>query len=119
MDAADEIYINWGNEQLLWHQHWFGVNFTPITRIENISIAEAFFNNSPERSWSLVSYSVAEIMLQTQNVKISQLDDPVPNREIQFISNIPVKQQFHDYLYEDIIDTLSKHRGFTMIENSR
>ena len=115
LSAEDELYINWGNDQLLWHQYHFGANFIPQLRVESSSLAVAFFSPHRPKMWMPMSCSAALVMVNNGNMKISELDEPIPSREINLISKIPVKQFYHDLLLQDILTVLRSRDEFTII----
>ncbi|MDO4982719.1 MAG: LysR family transcriptional regulator [Eubacteriales bacterium] len=117
LNPNDELYINWGNDQLLWHQYHFGADYIPHMRIENAFVAEAFFSSQRPNMWMPMAYSAATAMLKNGNVKISELDDPIPSREINLISRIPVKQFYHDLLRQDILTVLKSRNEFSILSD--
>lgn len=116
LSINDEIYVHWGSPQKLWHEYWFGADFRPLLRLENVSLAEAFFSGENNRRWMLMAYSAAKTFEEKGIVHISELDEKVPARELYLVSRVPAKQPYYDYLREDIINVLSARDGIELID---
>ena len=73
LDAADEVYIPWGNTFLRWHDYWFGPAADTRISMDHMALLEKIL--CLDRAWAIVPATVAAKLVKTGNVKRVPLKD--------------------------------------------
>ena len=116
LSSENEVFINWGSSQRFWHEYWFGSDFRPAVRIEATQLIAPIFQAGGPKFWALVSQSAAQEFIASGKFKISDLDHPLPPRDICLVSSRPIKTPYHDYILEDLRATVSDRGGFILLD---
>lgn len=111
LDPADQLFMNYGHAQTSWLHRHFGPVKAPRTRVESPLLSEAFFTPAMPRLWTSLPYSAAHALLPLGNIKISELDDPIPSRKIIMSSRVPFRDTIHDMFKEDLTTAARRHQA--------
>lgn len=114
--SDNEVFINWGSSQRFWHEYWFGSDFRPAIRIEAMQLVAPIFQSGGPNYWALVSQSAANELISSGGFKVSNLDHPLPPRDICLVSSRPIKTPYHDYILEDLRSAAASRGGFILLD---
>lgn len=73
LDAADEVYIPWGNTFLRWHDYWFGPAADTRISMDHMALLEKML--SLDRAWAIVPATIAAKLVKTKKIKRVPLED--------------------------------------------
>ena len=116
LDPKDQLFMNYGEDQALWAQQHFGFGppKSPRIRVESPQLSEAFFSPALPNLWTTLPISTANALLPLGNIKISELDDPIPSRKILLSSRVPFRDTYHDLIKQDLLNALDESPFFTV-----
>lgn len=113
LDPGKEIYSRWSTSNESWHQKMFGESFSPDLSIEDCTQVRGYLEAFPDR-WALVPYGVASTFVESGRLKISELDEKPPAREIRLVSRRPIRVECYTILKDAILSNLGESRGFRL-----
>lgn len=80
LNISDEIYLDWGPEFEMWHNHIWSPIEIPKLIVDLPNLIEYFLNIKD--SWAIVPLSVAITIYKRGNIQISDINPYIPNRTI-------------------------------------
>ncbi|WP_068502985.1 LysR family transcriptional regulator [Paenibacillus kribbensis] len=117
LKEEDEIYLRWSTEFNLWHNHYF--NFTNRRKITlgTVSMLPNFLGD--EKSWTIVSRSIADIMItKIPELCASDIDNPPPQRTAYILFHkypkAGIKEELQIFLNE-VINYIRKRTSITLL----
>jgi len=79
LDSTREIYLNWGNDFLLWHNSYWPDNLYRV-KVNTGSMIENYLDDSPD-GWSIAPMSLVSAMRRNSNIVHYKLS-PAPPPQI-------------------------------------
>ncbi len=99
-----EIKLPWNPEFDKWHNYWFGTTSKFLIIADKISILDDFLQI--KNSWAIVPLSIGNWLVENNSdLKISQIEDPPPERIYYYIQHINYKSEYVD----KFLNILQKH----------
>lgn len=112
LDVRNEIYINWSDEFVAWHDTFFGTILQPQIRLELMSQLQHFIKKKD--AWAIVPATVAQGLAKQENIVIFEPDCAVPERITYFITRETDNDFMHQFV--DLArEVLQKREGIHML----
>ncbi len=106
LDIHDELFLNWGEEFIKWHERNFGNGYKPRMELNSMPLTKNILKNF--KCWAVVSYDYAVALSRDIDIQISEPEDPIKNRTIYTVK--PIKDKpWKGSGISLFIETLHKH----------
>lgn len=84
LNPNNQIFINWGEEYLNWHNQYIPHNSTPKLKTDSALLS---FEVLEEDSWLIAPFSVAYTLSKKYSVHLFPFTEDAPHRTIYMLSN--------------------------------
>lgn len=84
LSADSEIFLDWGEELEAWRNRIWSPLIKPKINVDTPMLIESFLQS--KNAWAIVPEYIAVCINKNQNIMISTIDPPLPNRIIYLVT---------------------------------
>lgn len=89
LNLNDEIFLNWGDGFITWHEHNFGNNFKPRLELNSMQLLKKVLKSY--QCWGVVSYDYAMALSRDIDIQIIEPEYPIKDRILYVVKQKQIK----------------------------